>query len=130
MFIPIDFYLKYNDKHLLIKFVLNLIMIEKIVNKYNKKGQGLTLNVIVIALLVIIVLVVLIVNFTQNINKSQDGVNEVSDSFKKNCDKATNPILRSYDQDILDGYSEIEEGNKAEFVKIPLTDCYYKRSDN
>lgn len=53
-----------------------------------KKGQGLPLNTIVIAILVVIVLLVIVVFFITNITRSDDGIRNVNN----NC-KLENPII-------------------------------------
>lgn len=48
--------------------------------KMNKKGQGLSLNVIIIAVLALLVLVVLAVIFTGRINLFEKGVSKEADT--------------------------------------------------
>ena len=58
-----------------------------------KKGQGLPLNTIVIAILVILVLVVIIVFFTTNVGKTGDELeNQGSVSA---CDAGSNPAIKT-----------------------------------
>ncbi len=69
------------------------------IKKLNKKGQGLPLNTIVIAILVIIVLLVIIVFFTSKIGESGKTLDGVNNDYTSNCDKNTNPLLASYKND-------------------------------
>jgi len=71
-------------------------------NKYfNKKGQGLPLNTIVIAMLVIIVLVVIILYFTTNMGRAGSQMEENSITKCDNSNVALSTI-----------YEEIAEANE------------------
>lgn len=53
----------------------------------NKKAQGLSLNVIIIAVIVLVVLVVLVVVFSGKMNKSNKEIDKTSKDFSaSNCE--------------------------------------------
>ena len=51
-----------------------------------KKAQGMSINVIIVAVIALIVLVVLALIFSGKIKKFGGGTDEVSDSFKNMCE--------------------------------------------
>ena len=88
-----------------------------------KRGQGLPLNVIVIAILVIIVLVVIVLFFVTKFGEQSGKVDETSDHVY-NCDGDKNPLIGNL-------YSRVtsvdDEGGCAEGSKIPGTNCCGQR---
>ncbi len=86
-----------------------------------KRGQGLPLNVIVVAILVIIVLVIIVLFFVTKFGEQGKKVDETSKYVYDNCDKEKNPLIGSI-------YSEVSffrNGNcdGREHKKIPGTNC-------
>ena len=89
-----------------------------------KRGQGLPLNVIVIAILVIIVLVVIVLFFVTKFGEQTEKVDETSKHVYDNCDKEKNPLIGSL-------FSEVRpltgENCEDEYNKILGTNCCGKR---
>ena len=87
-----------------------------------KRGQGLPLNIIVIAILVIVVLVVIVLFFVTKFGEQGKKVDETSD-YVYNCDKNENPLIGNLYSEVSRYNEEDNTCDDSSHKKIPGTNC-------
>jgi Sec-independent protein translocase protein TatA len=100
----------------------------------NKKGQGLPLNTIVIAILVIIVLLVIIVFFTTRVGETGESIDATTENFGQ-CNE-DNPLFTGKTNDDIKRVSVPEDDSASselcrsqfgdDFRLAPGTQCCIK----
>lgn len=88
----------------------------------NKKGQGLSLNVIIIAVLALLVLVVLSVIFIGRLGVFTKGVSSCEEQPNHLCTSDSGCQSRT-DGSELDGYVKDSSYNCKDVDEVPMTCC-------
>lgn len=88
----------------------------KLNNFFSRKGQGLPLNTVVIAILVVLVLVILIVYFTTSMNKTGDDIEQNTQGV--NACKVGSYIIPADKYSDVDDTKNADESCKDGWVRI------------